>query len=291
MRNLRIINPVIDISENTNLAVAHPITLTDDTIGFIPGSANYDMLQWNSSTGLWEPKTTLSGLTLVSPVISGDFSWIGEVAWDCSDNDKIIDIGSKDFSFRDVANGNDWIKIKAGGANNIRFGNDTDNPAFLFLGTGIATFGGNLDVTGNITTGQYIGDTTDPELIEIDGAGGVVTVDGDLDVIDRFTVLGGGSAGGFEIDAVTGNMAFGAAPVTSTRFRLSAIPLLTEDYKMMDGSALFTVDTVPNLSATGMFYSLFGLGSQPLDTLCLFTGKITIPSSYTGSTIAEVCGF
>jgi hypothetical protein len=55
MRNPRIINPIIDISENTNLQVEAPITLTDDTVGFIKGSADGHILFWSDAAGTWLP--------------------------------------------------------------------------------------------------------------------------------------------------------------------------------------------------------------------------------------------
>jgi hypothetical protein len=55
MRNPRIINPIIDISENTNLEVEAPITLTDDTVGFIKGSADGHILFWSEPAGTWLP--------------------------------------------------------------------------------------------------------------------------------------------------------------------------------------------------------------------------------------------
>jgi hypothetical protein len=46
---------IIDISDGTNLAVEDPITLTDDTIGFIKGTDDGHILFWSASAGTWLP--------------------------------------------------------------------------------------------------------------------------------------------------------------------------------------------------------------------------------------------
>jgi hypothetical protein len=46
---------IIDISDGTNLEVEAPITLTDDTVGFIKGSADGHILFWSESAGTWLP--------------------------------------------------------------------------------------------------------------------------------------------------------------------------------------------------------------------------------------------
>lgn len=45
--------------------------------------------------------------------------------------------------------------ITTDGSEEIKYGNATTNPKHTFLGSGLAVFGGNLDVTGDLTPGSY----------------------------------------------------------------------------------------------------------------------------------------
>jgi hypothetical protein len=99
--------PEIDISNGTNLKVAHPITIDDDTIGFIPGSADNDMLQWNESTGLWEttqnPSAPADGIfghwtrddlnDTLAPAVLGDTLRIDAIGPEGGTDDDLIQLG------------------------------------------------------------------------------------------------------------------------------------------------------------------------------------------------------
>lgn len=89
-----------------------------------------------------------TGYTLNSPIIAGDFSWTGISTLDASDGSKIVSIQSSGaFSFK--SSGRAWLEIIPV-VNSLFFGNTTDNPAYAFMGSGTATFGGDVDVAGDI---------------------------------------------------------------------------------------------------------------------------------------------
>jgi len=139
------------------------------------GTAVNQIQVWNPSTGLFEVSTSLSGLTLISPIISGDWTWLGSSELDCSDNLKIISIDpSSGLLF---ANGQTWLNLSTLN-NKVTIGNTTDNPGLELDSTGLTTLGGNLLVNGG-----YIGDSDDNQLIEIDGFSGLVSVDGCLESV------------------------------------------------------------------------------------------------------------
>jgi hypothetical protein len=116
------------------------------------GTATNQVPVWNDATQRFVPSTTLSGLTFVSPIISGDFSWTGDSDWDCTDDDKVVRINaSGEFTFLD-ANIVKWFQLDPG-SNVISFGNATTNPAINFPGSGTVSMGGDAVVTGDLTVG------------------------------------------------------------------------------------------------------------------------------------------
>jgi len=113
------------------------------------GASTNQIPVWNDTTKRFEVSVSLSGLTLVSPVVSGDHTWTGLSTWYCDDQPKTVQIAaSGEFNFRKGVS-NDWLRLNTQ-SNNIAFGNTTDNPAYNFLGTGLTTLGGALEVAGVI---------------------------------------------------------------------------------------------------------------------------------------------
>lgn len=136
---------------------------------FLDGSATNQIPVLNSTTGLFTPSSTLSGLTLNSPIISGNFSWAGISTWTISDAVKTIVIGDS-LTFQDASN--IWLALDPL-SGQIVLGNGVNNPEFAFEGSGLTTLGGNILVNGG-----YIGITGDTQLIQL--TAGTVTFDGDL---------------------------------------------------------------------------------------------------------------
>jgi hypothetical protein len=142
------------------------------------GTADNQLLVWNDTTKLFEVSVSLSGLTLNSPVIEGNFSWTGnDTTLNMTSSGKKIAFNSgSGLGLSFVASSRNWINLWAQ-FNKIEFGNTTDNQTYDFLGTGLTTLGGDIVVEGG-----FIGDADDDQLIELDGAGGIVTVDASLGV-------------------------------------------------------------------------------------------------------------
>jgi hypothetical protein len=148
-----------------------------DNILLADNPANLDVLQYNLSTGLWLTTTTITGITLASPwTLVGNGAWNGlSSTWDITgglNEPKIIKFGES-LSFRDE-NSKTWFDLSPV-SNKILLGNADTNPTFDFLGTGLASFGGPMNVTGLVTLTDdiefvgsgTIGLTTAPQLIEL----------------------------------------------------------------------------------------------------------------------------
>ncbi len=122
----------------------HPLIDT----GIDRGTATNQTLRWDEPTQRYVPIVSLSGLTLNSPVIAGNYTWTGVSTLDASDADKIVNINSSGgFTFK--SSGRLWLSL-APGPKLILFGNTTDNPAFTFQGSGLVTIGGGINVAGDI---------------------------------------------------------------------------------------------------------------------------------------------
>jgi len=165
--------------------------ITDYRVPF--GSAANQLMVWNDATDLYEVSVSLSGLTLVSPIISGPWDWIGSSVADWSDDPKSIILGNLNeagfLQIRDTF-GLNWLTLNPA-LDQIDFGHSSSGPDFNFAGdgafnktgTGLTTLGGSIDVTGKIlANGGFIGDDDDSELIGIDGFNGEVTVDGKISI-------------------------------------------------------------------------------------------------------------
>jgi hypothetical protein len=141
-------------------------------------TATNQILVWNDLTGLLEASASLSGLTLNSPVIAGDFQWAGFSILDATDGCKTIDLRQDTTGALTIrADNNNYIDINTGSLEEhiIEFGNYQHDVKYRFLGFGLTTFGGNIRVNNGV-----IGDMFDPSIIIMDGSNGLVTVDADL---------------------------------------------------------------------------------------------------------------
>ena len=148
-----------------NLTGMGNITGTDVDIS--AGTGDY-----TSSGSITATGGTITGITLDgSPVISGPFSWTGVSKWTISDASKTIEIGLDGLQFID--NVGVLLFLLDPDGNTIQFGNATDNPEFIFNGTGLTTLGGKL-----IVDGGDIGITADSTLIQL--STGQVDINGGL---------------------------------------------------------------------------------------------------------------
>ena len=237
------------------------------------GTAINQMLVWNPTTELYEVSVSLSGLTLVSPIISGDFSWqSGDSTWNLGAGDKTILMSHfSTFKIEDSVSLS-WIEINANpGTRKIDFGNGAAL-AYNFLGTGLTTFGANIDVTGKIlANGGFIGDDADNDLIEIDGFNGKVTVDGDF-IADT---------GRFDDGIGIGQDALATRGVVVTK-------TFTDTAFAFAGSPTLDTSTALNKTLCGAsFSSIFGAGSNAQAKLC---GVLSVlnTAAYTGALIDAV---
>ncbi|MCK5016008.1 MAG: hypothetical protein KAS32_02960 [Candidatus Peribacteraceae bacterium] len=124
--------------------------------------ANNSILQWNSSSDVWETLTTLDGLTLTSPIISGSWTWTGASTADWSDDTKFISVEvGNETSLAILAGPNRYLGLDTTvGSEKISWGNlplsqDFDfigNGAFNKVGSGLTTLGGNLLLSGSTPT-------------------------------------------------------------------------------------------------------------------------------------------
>lgn len=149
------------------------------------GTATDQLIQWNNTAKRFEATTTITGITLGSPwTLDGDGTWTGPggfSALDCSDGPRKVIFDDDSVILFITVDGSPVLSLYGDG---IEFGDPSQAHPFDFIGTGLTTLGGNILVNGG-----FIGDTDDDELIEIDGAGGVVTVDGDILVTGTYNTM------------------------------------------------------------------------------------------------------
>lgn len=164
----------------------HPLT----DIQIDRGTATNQVLQWNDTTKRWEVTTTITDITLNSPVISGDFSWTGDSTWNLTGGSKTVNLDSDDFRFID-GGGLNWLVFDQF-SGEIFLGNATLEQDVFFFGNLIIPDGGTIGTTSATPLGV--------DLITIDGTLGEVKIDGALGVtglvtLDDNLLVDGGAIG------------------------------------------------------------------------------------------------
>ncbi len=103
--------------------------------------------------------------------IDGNWAWTGDDAvLDCSDGSKSVNIGTDHFEFR--AGSLNWLKFDVTNQL-IDFGDAAiNNPAYNFLGTGLASFGGPVNIAGitKLDDSLHIKEITTPTAVADYGA-------------------------------------------------------------------------------------------------------------------------
>jgi hypothetical protein len=222
------------------------------------GTAANQVLVWNPTTKVFDVSTTLSGLTLASPIITGNFSWTGNSTLDCSDAPKsfsIIDDSTIAWVVKE--GGNTYIDITtSNGVEAIAFGNTTTNPAYNFLGSGTVSIAGDL----NVGSGEL--------LVDVDG--NFVSMSGDVNVSGHIGVATAATAGA--------GVTFSETMSESTNSAYNGAPTL-------DSSA------VSNATVQGAIFSavINAAGSNNQTMLRGVSSSMVLFPGYDG-TIADVVG-
>ena len=180
--------------------------------------------------------------TLVSPAINGTIDGTDDALYINLSPNKV-----NGFTFVDSGTSQNILRLSTNtGAQLITLGNATDDTKFSLIGDGVwEKFGTGLMTTGGsflIGEDQFIGTLSDDELIQLDGDGGAVSIDGDLNVANSLYV---GSATS-EVQAGQFQVASGVPSRMNARFIRDAIGSGNGDYGIYFPSNKFTIRDIYN---------------------------------------------
>jgi len=206
------------------------------------GTVDNQVLVWDNTTKTYVPGLILSGLTLNSPIVSGNFTWLSE-----DDNYAILDASTTDGSVaqKGISIG-DILRIFSGttdisylsltpAGNLISFGNTTSNQTVNFETYGLTTFNGNITIDRLANSADAVitfdGSSNDPEALTYESDNNKFNFSTDLDVTGNLLVSGDLNVNNNvrigDSTAPTALLHLAAGTTSLAPLKLTAGPLLT----------------------------------------------------------------